>query len=148
MILDTIKGLNRYHSLHPLFSAAAQFLQKPDLLELPNGKYEIKGSDLYGIVIRGKGKSPNESLLEIHQRYIDLQVVLEGMDSIGWKSRENCIIPDGDYQEEKDVQFFRDKPDAHIPVFPEQFAVYFPSDAHAPMISEGSLHKIVIKVKL
>jgi beta-galactosidase beta subunit len=28
------------------------------------------------------------------------------------------------------------------------FAVFVPQDAHAPMVSEGMLHKVVIKVAL
>ena len=54
---------------------------------------------------------------------------------------------DGDFDDaEKDVMFFADRPDAWTAVGPGAFAVYFPSDAHAPLVGSGDLHKVVVKV--
>ena len=37
-------------------------------------------------------------------------------------------------------------PDNYVTVLPGEFVVFFPDDAHAPMIGTGVVHKVVIKV--
>jgi YhcH/YjgK/YiaL family protein len=56
-------------------------------------------------------------------------------------------LPNGDYNSEKDVQFFKDAPDMFFQLTNGQFAIFFPADVHAPMIGEGQIKKLVIKVK-
>ena len=146
MILDITGRLTRYAPVHPLFPAAAEFLGRPDLADLPDGRHEIGGNDLYAIVIRDRGRSRDDAQLEVHNDRIDIQVVLEGTDDMGWKSRSACMVPVSDYDPEKDVQCFEDRPDTWVQVHSGQLAVFFPEDAHAPMISPGLLHKVVIKI--
>ncbi|NJD55400.1 MAG: DUF386 domain-containing protein, partial [Nitrospirae bacterium] len=43
-------------------------------------------------------------------------------------------------------QFFVDKPDAWLSVEAGAFAIFFPEDAHMPLISPGRIHKVVVKV--
>ncbi len=53
-----------------------------------------------------------------------------------------------DYHAEKDVQFYHDTPDTFFQLRDGQFAIFFPEDVHAPMIGEGTIKKLVIKVKI
>jgi beta-galactosidase beta subunit len=48
---------------------------------------------------------------ECHNKNIDIQLCISGFETIGWKPREKCETPNGDYNAEKDVQFFNDVPD-------------------------------------
>ncbi len=146
MILDAVDRFPGYESLHALFPAVTRFLGRPDLGDLAEGRHEIGGTELYAMVIRAAGKSSDDAQLEVHNDYIDIQVVLQGKESIGWKSRSACMTAVADYDPEKDLQFFEDSPDAWVQVHPGQLTVFFPEDAHAPMVSAGFLHKIVIKV--
>jgi beta-galactosidase beta subunit len=43
-------------------------------------------------------------------------------------------------------QFFTDPPEAWLPVHNGTFAIFFPEDAHLPLISPGQIHKVVVKV--
>jgi len=146
MIFDITGRLTYYESMHHFFTAAAKFLERPDLADLPDGRYEIEGKELYAIVIRAVGTSSDDARLEVHNNYIDIQVVLKGTDSIGWKSRSACKNAVADYDAEKDLQLFTDIPDTWVQVHSGQLAVFFPEDAHAPMVSPDLLHKIVVKV--
>jgi YhcH/YjgK/YiaL family protein len=146
MILDTIDKLSTYEILHKHFPLATQFLARPDLADLPDGKCEIRGDEIYAIVARANGRPPDNAQLEIHNNYIDIQVVLSGVDAIGWKPRSTCINATADFDEENDVQLYTDSPDAWTEVHPGQFAIFFPDDAHAPMVSNGMLHKVIIKI--
>ena len=65
---------------------------------------------------------------------------------MGWKPGSSCNQPAKDYDQNSDIQFFADKPDAWLPVESGTFAIFFPEDAHMPLISPGQIHKVVVKV--
>lgn len=146
MILDSIRCLNRYNSINPLFSEVTKFLSRPDIAELPNGRHEIDGDHVYAIVMRADGRSKEESQLEIHNKYIDVQVVLDGVETMGWKARANCSAPVDNYDADKDFQFYTDSAETWVDVHAGQLAIFFPEDAHAPLVSTGFIHKVVVKV--
>ncbi|MEJ5197314.1 MAG: YhcH/YjgK/YiaL family protein [Anaerolineae bacterium] len=148
MILDTIPNANRYLSLNPGFAAAFVFLARPDLRELPAGRYEIEGDRVYALVQRQAGRKPEAGKLEAHKNYIDIQVVLAGVDTMGWRPTASCQEVAVPYNAEKDVMLFADRPTAWVAVGPDEFAIFFPEDAHLPMISDGELHKVVLKVRV
>jgi len=54
----------------------------------------------------------------------------------------------GAYNPEKDVSFYAEAPEMYFRMQPGQFVVLFPEDVHSPMIGEGEIKKMVVKVKL
>lgn len=146
MILDRVENLLAYLSMNKGFTAAAEFLAAEDINELADGKYKIDGENVFATVVRDSGRRSEDALLEIHRKYIDIQLVLEGCDEMGWKALSSCAQPADEFDKEKDLQFFRDEAELHVPVTAGMFAIFFPEDAHMPMISEGKLHKIIIKI--
>ena len=148
MTLDRTETLTDYASLHPLIPAAAKFLSRPDLADLPDGRYEIQGEEVYAMIMRAPGKAEKEAKLEAHNRYIDVQALLSGEEAIGYRLRATCTQPIDEYDQEKDIIFFEDDSDGWIPVKSGQFAIFLPHDAHAPMVSTGDLHKVVVKLAL
>ena len=66
----------------------------------------------------------------------------------GWKPRSDCKAQKGEYYPEKDVVFYNDAPDMYFDMTDNQFAIFFPEDVHAPMIGEGEIKKLVMKVKI
>lgn len=146
MILDVLENAHRYLALHQGFAKAIEFLLRPDLLDLPVDRYEIDGDRVYAMVAREPGRKKDDALLETHEQYIDIQLVLAGTDEMGWKPKSSCQQPSGAYDHAEDIQFFADAPDAWLPVGPGIFVIFFPEDAHLPLISAGQLHKVVVKV--
>lgn len=148
MVLDVLENAHRYLALNTGFAKAIAFLSRPDLKELPAEKYEIDGDRVYAMVSRDHGRGKKDALLEIHEKYIDIQLVLAGTDEMGWKPRSSCERPSGEYDPETDLQFFADEPNAWLSVESGSFAIFFPEDAHLPMISPGHIHKVVVKVAM
>ena len=146
MIFDTIANADRYAPLHPLFSRAFEFIRSTDLSALAAGRYSIVGDDLFVIVESVAGRSRDEAKLECHRKYIDIQLVLEGVDEMGWKALCDCCEPVADYSMEKDIQFFRDVPTSWISTPPGAFCIFFPEDAHAPLVASGQVRKVIFKV--
>ena len=149
MIIDTIQNASQYYSVHPLLERAFDYIRQNDLVNTADGKSVI-GEGLLAILSNAPGKTAATSLtkFECHDKHVDIQLCVSGNETIGWKPRSACILPNGDYNEEKDVRFFSDAPDTFFQLTDGQFAVFFPEDVHAPMIGEGTIKKLVIKVKI
>jgi YhcH/YjgK/YiaL family protein len=149
MIIDTLNNGSKYSSLNPLFATAFEFLKGKDLQNLEDGKHDI-AEGLKLIVSNGNGKTAETSLekFECHDQNIDIQICVNGIETIGWKPREKCVTPNGYYNPEKDVRFFSDKPDMFFQLTNSQFVIFYPEDVHAPMIGEGLIKKLVFKVKI
>jgi len=146
MIVDKLDLAERYFGLHPGFQKAFEFLRLPSLPGLAPGRYDIDRDRVFCLISRGPGRRRTEVRLEAHRKYVDIQFVLEGTDEMGWKPASACEAVDQDYDPEKDVIFFKDKPRVWKKVQAGSFAVFFPADANAPMVSGGYVHKAVVKV--
>lgn len=146
MIFSTLSQSFRYAALHPLFPRAFDYIRSTDLHALAPGRHSIVGDDLFVIIEHATGRTRAEAQLECHRRYIDIQLVLEGVDEMGWKVLADCHDPAGDYSAEHDIRFFRDDPATWIATPANHFCIFFPEDAHAPLVSGGQLRKAVFKI--
>jgi len=146
MILDVLENAHRYLVINKGFAKAVEFLLRPELKELPVGKYEIDGERVFAMVSKDMGLKKEHALLETHEKFIDIQLVLSGTDDIGWKPKSLCNQPTGEYDPNSDLQFFTDTPNTWLSIESGEFAIFFPEDAHMPMISSGPIHKVVVKI--
>lgn len=148
MIIDTLANADKYKSNHPLFAKAFAWIKSQQMDSMEPGKFPIDGTDLHASVSLKDGLKAADAKFEAHNNYIDIQVCPAGTEQIGWKPRGTCVNPKGDYNTEKDVIFYSDAPDTYFSLQAGQFAIFFPEDVHAPMIGEGPIKKLVVKVKL
>jgi YhcH/YjgK/YiaL family protein len=146
MILDTLANADRYAALHARFEAGFEFLRRTGLETMPPGRYPIHGDDLFAIVSKTNGRTREEAKLECHRKYIDIQFIIHGTDTMGWKPTAACHHPQSEYAPEKDIQFFADLPDSWVATPAGSFCLFFPDDAHAPLVSDGEIHKVVLKI--
>jgi biofilm protein TabA len=146
MIFSALSQSSCYAALHPLFPRAFDYIRNTDLLSLASGRHGIAGDDLFAIVEQAPGKTREMAKLEAHRKYIDIQLVLEGVDEMGWKPLADCLNPVSDYSAGKDIQFFRDAPASWVAVPPGHFCIFFPEDAHAPLVSVGVVRKVILKI--
>ena len=145
MILDTLENAAKYAGLKMGISEAFGFLDQPGLAELAAGEYEILGDRVFAIIMHENGRKVGDAELEGHRKYIDIQYVISGEESMGWKAREG-LVNSVDYDEEKDLEFFEGEADSILRVPPGSFAIFLPTDAHLPLLGNGPIHKVVVKV--
>lgn len=150
MVLDSLERLHQYECIHPRFAKAMKYIAEANYNELPVGEIKWDGEDIRAIIIHDQlvEEKASTDYFECHNTYIDIQVVYEGVEKVGWKSRANCLVPRGEYSAEKDVLFFEDQPELFFELKPQHFTIYFPEDVHAPMIGEGPIKKMVVKVRI
>lgn len=148
MIIDTLENTEKYIDLHPLFRKAFEYIKIQNLKAMEVGKYPIIGADLHASVSQKEGVKKEDAKFEAHNHFIDIQVCPVGSEMLGWKPRSQCKDIKVAYDPEKDVAFFNDQPDTYFQLHEGQFAIFYPEDVHAPMIGEGEIKKLVVKVKL
>jgi len=148
MILDSLLNSGLYESIHPRFKNAFDFLNNTDLINLPLGKIELDGSNLFVSVVEITGKDPETTRLESHKLYIDIQVPVTAPETMGWLAGNKLKDITEMYNPEKDITFFADKASNLLTIQPFEFAIFFPTDGHQPGIAEGRHKKIIVKVLL
>lgn len=146
MILDTLTEWRRYAAVHPDFPRAFEFLQRPDLASLAPGRQAIEGDRVYVLIDDRTGRGREGAQLEAHRSYLDIQLTIGGDEEIGWRPLSACRRRAGEFDQEKDIGFFDDRPETWLAVPPGHFAIFFPADAHAPLGGRGSLKKAIVKI--
>jgi YhcH/YjgK/YiaL family protein len=131
MIWDTLDHVDMYRT--PLLGSAFDWLQSQVVgggaaPVLPEGVHRIHSDDLFVIVQDYQTKDADAALWESHRCYIDIQLMVEGEESIE-VAPVSQLAPDGTYDPETDK--FRYQGTGHRIVLAQgQFLLFFPWDAH------------------
>jgi YhcH/YjgK/YiaL family protein len=147
MIADHLANLRRYEADKRLAQAIA-FLERPDLKTLAGGRHEIDGDAVYALVQRYTSKSAGSGRWEAHQRYADVQVVLEGTERIGYGQMTRFAR--GTYDPAKDIEFLTGD-GSFMELAAGDFVVLWPGEVHMPGMAAGApapVTKIVIKIRM
>jgi YhcH/YjgK/YiaL family protein len=148
MIYDRFENLNLYcqagSRLHQALVVARDAVPA-----IADGRMDIDGDRLYASVATYETGSRDERRFEAHRRYIDVQVLLEGEESIDVSLGKDLPILEA-YDETRDVMFLQPPPQfASLPMRPGFFAVFYPHDIHRPgchLKEKRRVRKIVMKV--
>lgn len=148
MIVSNLQNSERIESLHPLFKQLFDYVKTHDLLHTECGRIELAGDDLFINNVNPTCVSASDQVLEVHRDYIDVHILLEGKERIGWKALEDVTDLKQAYQKEGDCALYSDTPTSFVDLLPGQFLIIFPEDPHAPVIGEGKIRKLIGKVKI
>jgi len=145
IIPDTLKT--------PNLEKALAWLKADSWKDIPLGKTEIYGENIYVMRSLYMSKTRNETRYESHRRYLDIQMLIKGSEVILSCLRDGLKVAIS-YSEEKDIDFLEGEPDIfHSVILNFPLAVlYFPWDVHMPCIAindiPSEVEKIVVKVAM
>lgn len=149
-MFSTRNGLEyKYDFTAKKFQVAFEFLKRKDLAELPVGWIELEEGVRASIQHYDSFKW-EANMFETHEKYFDVQYVIEGMEFCGVCDRSELGPVAVPYNQENDITFY-EEPRHFGKVFLNagDFIVLAPEDAHKPRcaVSESlSIKKVVIKV--
>jgi len=136
-----IKGLER----------AFEFFARTDLAALPLGRTDIEGDDVYVMISEAETRPPEQVKFEAHRRYIDIQLVVRGQESIGYAPVTSLVTAEP-YDATKDIEFFSvPQESAALALRAGDFVVFAPGDGHRPSLHLDGPHvsrKAVVKVSV
>lgn len=145
MIIDTLANADRYACLHEGFKVVFNYLKENNLADMPCGKHEIKGNEIFFNLQEYETKSTQK--LEAHKKYIDIQVVVSGEEYMGYTNINNTSLTE-EYNEERDVMFLEGNVDK-IKADNKSFLIFYPEDAHMPALSVNNsklVKKAIFKI--
>ena len=150
MMADRLKNASLYEGLSPGLRKAFEYLRAHDLRKLGDGRHEIDADRVFVLMQSYTTKPEVEARLEIHRKYVDLQVILDGREVIYWAPAD-ALEADGAYSEERDVAFFKGGAPGVVTLSAGTFAIFYPQDAHKPCCHWGApsqVRKAVFKVRV
>ena len=148
MILDSIANAKQYYGISPRIKQALQYIETTDFTKYSKGKHPIDNENLFFLVNDYETKENNDTVLEAHRRYIDLQYMTSGSEQINIEQLDKQPIHT-EYNEEYDYILFNETVVDQIILQEGMFAIFFPNDLHMPGImnkSRMNIEKIVVKI--
>lgn len=149
MICDNLKNKRDYSSINENFKKAFEFLNNNDLNSLELGKYEIDGENVFASVQEYVTKIEEDKKYESHEKYIDIQVIIEGQEIMGYAKVDELVVCE-DRRPDSDVIFYNSTlKGSNIKFYPGDYAIFFTEDGHRPGCALGEcskVKKVVVKV--
>jgi YhcH/YjgK/YiaL family protein len=149
MILDKIENAPSYYGISANLKKGFEYIRNTNLLEVPVGRHEISGNDVFALVSEYQTKAHEECIPEAHQIFTDIQFIISGEELIGYvpQNGQKESIP---YQAERDIAFYNEET-TQLWLRQGMFAVFFPQDIHRPCMlinRPENVKKVVIKVRI
>lgn len=149
MIKDSLANAKRYAGLSPRFDAAFEFLANTDLGSLTLGRHDIAD----GVFVNVQSYEPvavEKKQYEMHEEYIDIQVVVEGSELLVEAPASLAEHPTTD----GDCSLFDDPGSMPtvVSLRAGDFCIVWPGESHKPGITngihQGPVSKLVVKVRV
>ena len=147
MIVDNLENAHFYYEVNHRFKEVFEFVKTHNLADFEAGSYKIDADNLY--VNINEYETKEEQKLEAHRKYIDIQIMLEGQEFMGYTNIKNTSTVIS-YDEGKDVVFLKGDVDKTLATT-QNFFIFFPQDAHKPSLCASNpkrVKKAVFKVKI
>lgn len=149
MIFDKINNIELYKGLSEDIHLGLEFLKNAKL-DIETGVHELSPR-VKALVSEYKTKEVNEYGFEAHKKFIDIQYLLKGTETI-------CCLPIEQlkeikpYSEENDAAFYTAKTNPiEMTLGNGFFAIFYPQDGHMPQLCVNEptdVKKVVVKVRI
>lgn len=148
MIYDTLDNANQYTGLFENLDTALEFLDNTDLSDLPLGRTDIDGDNVYALVSETDAVKSDDKDFELHSRYMDIHIDLEGCEIIEFAL--GSLTEKAPYDESQDFALFAADLSCACVMGEGRFCVCMTEEPHKPLVAAAGtekLKKCVIKVK-
>lgn len=81
MIYDGLDVIERYRGLYKGLDVLIDWLAEHDPASLPVGSNEIDGARVFANVMEATTRLPESAQFEVHKKYMDVQIDLEGAEA-------------------------------------------------------------------
>ena len=132
-------------------SGSSSISREPTSRPCPSDGPTVEGDDVYIIVSEAETRPAEQVRFEAHRRYIDIQLVVRGQESIGVTPLAGLVTTEP-YDAARDIEFFAVPQQSEtLALRAGDFAVFTPGDAHQPSLHLDGPHvsrKVVVKVSV
>ncbi|MGL4642239.1 MAG: YhcH/YjgK/YiaL family protein [Cetobacterium sp.] len=150
MIFGQLNELKFYKGISKELDAAIEAIENGSYKNGVLGKNEIDGDNVFFNLQECKTKVLEECFFECHKKYIDIHVVIEGEEGIGY-SLKDSLKEKSEFNEESDFGVLEGAEEYRMNMTKDNFLVVFPDEPHMPLIAKNNepteLKKVVFKIK-
>ena len=151
-MLDSVRNAHLYGNVSPNLKAALDYIRENDLNSLEDGRFEIADGNVTIIIKKGYfTKEEEQCKWESHEKWIDIQYLLEGEEQIGYCQASNMDVKIP-YDKDSDNTIYHNCENGFkAKLYPGDFVILFPEDAHMALIAGDAItmnNKAVIKVRI
>lgn len=150
MIFGKINELKFYEGINSNLDKAIKIIQEGSYKNGIEGKNEINGENLFFNLQICQTKILSDCFFEGHKDYIDIHIVIDGEENIGYSPKES-LREKTEYNKEADFQVLEGEEEYRYKMDKDNFIMFFPDEPHMPLISTKevpkSLKKVVFKIK-
>ena len=149
MISDALNSLPSA-GLHPVLQQALTLAIAANPQEKTPGRYALQGENIFMNVMHFTTQSPEQKKAELHQQYIDIQMLLSGEERILFGMTDSARQCE-EMHIEDDYQLCSQIADEQAMVLkPGKFVIFMPGEPHKPgcvVQAPMDIKKVVIKVR-
>ncbi|AKJ41276.1 YhcH/YjgK/YiaL family protein [Pragia fontium] len=151
MITGNIHHLELVPYLPAKLKDAIEYIKKNIHPDTPLGKHDIDGNNVFVLIFNDSTEAAENRRAEYHQRYLDIQIVLQGEESMGF-SNLPAGKPTDNWLADKDIAFLpagESEQEKQIILKEGDFVVFYPNEVHKPLCAVGKpalVRKAVIKM--
>jgi biofilm protein TabA len=143
---DDIQGA----ALHPIIVEIIQYVKAQTAGKTETGNYPLPYDESVYFIVNDKTELKEKRRSEIHHKYLDVQLILEGTETFGYSDYPLLSIED-DYLAEKDIAFSNDVQDEQfVTLKAGEFIIFTPKQPHRPLVAvddkPAAVKKLIIKV--
>ncbi len=151
MVIGSIETIEKEKlSYPPAIWDALVYLKTQDFSKMADGKYPVGDKGITAIVQHYKTRPVEKCLPEAHEKFIDIQFLVDGEEALGWCPLSPDLVVAENYDKDKDIVFYKSLvPDSSVILVPGSFAVLYPLDVHRPgcaLDEPEPVSKVVVKV--
>ncbi|NME35482.1 MULTISPECIES: YhcH/YjgK/YiaL family protein [Fusobacterium] len=151
MIVGKLKDIGLYKGLSKNLDKAIDSILKEEYKKGNVGKNEIDGEKVFFNVQEIEAtKDVEEALFETHKKYIDIQIVIDGVENYGVLLSDEGLEVAEPFNYENDFGLFKKSPETIFTLCPEDFIIFFTDEPHMPCLKvneKKSIKKVVYKIE-
>lgn len=149
MIYGEIKDIHMYKGLSENLDKAIDFIISGKYKKGEIGKNIIEEDSIFFNCSKVQMTRDKGCEVEYHKRYIDIHIMLEGEEIIGYTSFDECKET-MEFNNEKDYAFMQGEMKTEFFMDKNKFLILFPYEPHMALIKVGEakeIKKVVFKVE-
>ncbi|MGR5063082.1 YhcH/YjgK/YiaL family protein [Photobacterium sp. DNB22_13_2] len=149
MYRGNLCSLDSYRHIPFKLTEIIQVVKRKIQTRTEEGTYPIVGDDVFYFIVEDETKPIADTRAEIHDKYLDVQIILVGKECFGYSKHPLNSIEE-DLIKERDVAFSNDiKDEQFVTLSQGDFIIFNTKQPHRPLVATNKSEKIkkaVIKI--
>ena len=146
MIIDKLENISNYSNISQnVVDFLINLSAEKEVGHYVIDEYSYANVDIYST------KSHNDCKFESHEKYVDIQMLLSGVEELDYLPVNDLDVSE-QYDPKRDITFYKktDKIPDKIILEPGKFALIYPYEAHMPQMNynnvSNQVKKVVVKI--